>query len=124
MWLEEEIFSILNEPKMVDQGRVKQEIKELNLKLDENIKILNLTQSNYKQLEFDENIEITSYKQQVKHILLITNRNLIISSLKIHQLNENLETTKMNLIEFELKNEQFNDQLYLKEVKFSIIDNW
>ena len=101
----------------------KQEIKELNLKLDENIKIFNLTQSNYKQLEFDKNIEITSYKQQVKHILLITNRNLIISSLKIHQLNENLETTKMNLIEFELKNEQFNDQLYLKEVKFSIIDN-
>ncbi len=48
----------------------KQEIKDLKLKLDENIKILNSTQSNYKQLEFDKNIEITSYKQQVNIILI------------------------------------------------------
>ena len=48
----------------------KQEIKDLKLKLDENIKILNSTLSNYKQLEFDKNIEITSYKQQVNIILI------------------------------------------------------
>jgi hypothetical protein len=98
----------------------KQEIKDLKLKLDENIKILNSSLSNYKQLEFDKNIEITSYKQQV-NIILISWIILSVFFLKIHQINENLETTKMNLIEFELKNEQLNDQLYLKEVVFIII---